>query len=451
MTVPDKVRLAGSMMLLWQLSITSEMIGLEATIVMEVILMIANLQTLGVPVRYCSLPGTVAAIVSFFLIPCLAFVLDKWAKSKQSKAKILAFTTAIQILGSSLVLLANGLNLRMKSVLKSNDVANLTDSLLLDNMFAFNETSLADRKNLLGDVFGSITPYTVNTLQSDSVDGALPFYTYIAMIGYTLIDCGYDSSNCFLKTFVLHCAPVEYHRSLIIKLTMVSSIGGGLISILGSLDLGQIFTAGAGLDSSSAMTCLMAALTTALLLSGTLSTFACGFWWKPPLHRNESEYGTKCDEQAALVPVRDIKLKSRGNGLVKSPDRAMEPKQQSYSHSGTRISSPRDTKRDQSVDIRLDEPNHSGIQGYMQRQQKQLLINASAFFLFSSNYAFDMYLTNFSGTRVFGGDPKAPSDSQSYQRYMDGLAAGSRGVVIQYIVFAVTNCLHEQSLAAFGE
>ena len=278
-------------MLLWQLTITSEMIGLEANIAMEVILMIANLQTLGVPIRYSSLPGTVAAATGVFLIPCLGFVLDRWAKSKQSKANILAFTTTIQLLGSLLVLLANGIKLGMSSIADSHGPngtsgGNLTNLFLLQNKnrVDFNSSSpmkIFDWENTLGPVSHSITPrvkglnYSNNihsqqeqqnqsflahsettfplttpynlSVQDRSMKVTLPFlenpqnfsgfhesdgggevippYAYIAMVGYTLLDCGYDCSNCFLKTFVLHCTPAEYHVSVIVKSIMVSSVG----------------------------------------------------------------------------------------------------------------------------------------------------------------------------------------------------------------------------------
>ena len=283
--------------MLWQFIITSEMIGLEANIAMEVIFMIANLQTLGVPIRYTSLPGTVAAAASFFLIPCLGFVLDRWAKSKQSKAKILAFTTMLQLLGSLLVLLANGLKvwmspgadyfglnrpngenftllLRLESAIKagynstssreiSHYITSHPEELLNQSHSIISPQKLQHQSFLLHTsiTFPFDSPFNssiqhplllLNTsmempympveasssvpiaLQQDSAEDTLPFYTYIAMIGYTLVDCGYDSSNCFLKTFVLHCTPKEYHRSALIKCIMVASMGKYPVSVRAS-------------------------------------------------------------------------------------------------------------------------------------------------------------------------------------------------------------------------
>ena len=271
--------------MLWQLAITSEMVGLEANIALEVILMIANIQTLGVPIRYASVPGTIAAATGVFLIPCLGYVLDKWAKSKTSKARILTFTTMIQFAGSLLVLLANALKLTLdyaetSDILNVTSTGNLTDNLFIPgvdfaghndtiqrNLFAGLDAMVPDFEGLnqsgkialwpnhlnqsiathVSDIFSRDSlsnpltqsptgsphvpkaatnlPLTKNSESHSGGDEAIPFYAYIAMVGYTMLDCGYDSSNCFLKTFVLHCTPAEYHVSVIVKAVMVSSVG----------------------------------------------------------------------------------------------------------------------------------------------------------------------------------------------------------------------------------
>ncbi|RUS82432.1 hypothetical protein EGW08_009820 [Elysia chlorotica] len=511
----------GLMMLLWQLTITSEMIGLEANIAMEVILMIANIQTLGVPVRYSSIPGTVAAAAGVFLIPCLGFVLDRWAKSKQSKAKILAFTTTIHLVGSLLVLLANGIKLGMSLGSDSSggngtSGDNLTNFLLLQikTQTGFNSTSLKippDWNNTVSVIPDSIitregeynysdyfqsqqkllnqsslthsetafpfnNPYnisvhvpfaTLNTSMekartfykeeiprnfsvAQASEETIPFYAYIGMVGYTLLDCGYDSSNCFLKTFVLHCTPVEYHVSVIVKSIMVSSVGGVLVSILGSLDLGQILTAGTGLDSSSALACLVSALSNLLLVSGALATFICGFCWRPPFYKSDDAY-SKYDEKSQLVISRSEGQGRRQNSHAHSSRVSKKATNQSFSESKFLASTSMTLERDQEVDAaRLDEASLPGIRSFIQRQKKQILVNMSAFFLLSSLYSFEVFVVNFLGTRVFRGDPAAPSDSDDYHRYLDGVATGSQGTMIYYITFAVTSLLHEKSLALFG-
>lgn len=466
------------MILLWQLVITSEMVGLEANIAVEIILMIANIQTLGVPIRYSSVPGLVAAAAGVFLIPFLGFVLDRWAKSKQSKAKILAFTTMIELTGSLLVLLANGLKLALTSV--DSDITNISKSINFNDLnldqfvpTAANtslksiETSGNELVNQLEEFnlefynqpipirFKEVIPnYSPNdsTTQMSStflrpskaehhgVHEVIPFYAYIGMVGYTLLDCGYDSSACFLKTFVLHCTPVEHHVSVIVKSIMISSVGGVLVSILGSINLGQQLTAGTALDSSSALACLLTALSNLLLVCGTVATFTCGFCWKPPSSRND-------DERRLLVSSTSHNLSFKKNDQVSSQSTPKKRTNQSYILASTSNT----IDRDQVVDaVKLDGPYQSGVQGFLRRQKKQILVNVSAFFMCSSLYSFEVFAVNFAGTSVFHGDPAANVDSDEYNRYLRGVAVGSQGTVIYYITFAVSSLFHERSLAFFG-
>ncbi|GFS13617.1 transporter [Elysia marginata] len=488
------MQLGGVMMLLWQLLITSEMVGLEANIAAEVILMIANIQTLGVPIRYSSVPGTVAAAIGIILIPFLGYVLDRWAKSKRSKAIILAFTTTIQLLGSLLVLLANGLKLALTSV-ESDDRngssgGNLTDFHLFQSVSydSYNDMSATRMSGWINTVNAVIPPFSpsIRDLNNSNVsqsqfqnqsfsssiqfrfsvpnksmemthtssfttpkyldyqelssdgEGSIPFYAFIGMVGYTLLDCGYDSSNCFLKTFVLHCTPVEYHVSVIVKSIMVSSVGGVLVSILGSIDLGQTITAGTNYDSSSALACLVTALANILLVTGVLTTFTC--------HSNDGD-----DERTQLVTSTSQSLSFNQNGRVATSRASKHNSNQSYSHSKYLASTSMTIERDEIVDaLRLNEQDQPGVRGFVRRQKKQILVNTSAFFLCSSLYSFEVFVVNFLGTRVFRGDPSASVDSDNYHNYLDGVAAGSQGTMIYYITFAISSLLHEKSLAFFG-
>ncbi|GFO21130.1 sucrose transport protein [Plakobranchus ocellatus] len=499
------------MLTLWQLVITGEMIGLEANITLEVILMIANIQTLGVPIRYASIPGTVAAAFGLFLIPVLGLVLDRWAKSKRSKAKILGFTTLIQLVGSLCVLLANGIKLAVdhtntSSASNGSTSGNITDLFLLDNLIGieltnstsdlYSESSLRSTETfsdyfwpgLLSDnqssILTTLSPFTNQTFAPARDDSRLsypqttpgpsateerwtttaqqfqedlrdqgkggykeegiPFYAYIAMVGYCMLDCGYDSSNCFLKTFVLHCTPPEHHVSIIVKSIMVSSVGGVLVSILGSVDLGETLTAGTGYDSNSALVCLIAAISSLLLFLGTLATFITGFYWKYP----DNRVGT-AEEKARLIASTTHELDtSQRQERMSTSQRSKGRLEHSYSRLVASTSLVLD--KNQIVDaIRLEEPRPPGILGFIHRQKRMILVNFSAFFMLSSLYSFEVFVVNFLGMAVFEGDPSARTGSEKYESYLDGVSLGSQGTLIYYILFAITSFLHEKSLAYF--
>lgn len=214
-------------------------VGLETSVTLEVIFMIANIQTLGVPIRYSSLPGTVSACMGIVLIPSMGFIMDRWAKSKSSKALILIGTTSLEILGSVFIFTANAIKLLYYDE-SSKDIGSTTfhPPNVTDQWSGVNSTTILPPKNYsteqnLSLNFMNTTDRSLGITIFPSVtseEESIRYFAILAMIGYCLLDCGYDSSNCFVKTFALASTEPRYHSSIIVKSVFVSSFGKLIVS-----------------------------------------------------------------------------------------------------------------------------------------------------------------------------------------------------------------------------
>ncbi|GFO21141.1 hypothetical protein PoB_004764600 [Plakobranchus ocellatus] len=360
-------------MLVWQFVLTLEAMGLDAVIALELLLMVTNPQSLGVPIRYAPLSGTLGACISFLVLPIVGFCNDRWAKSKASKARILVITAFIQFSGACFVLAANALklcehldgeedrqgniysqswNLTKLSGLESphrdksfiglspnfsenvdsghvatNESSNITSAWMTNfpQPHLYQTKPIQSSTDLRQSVIPapSISPTVPDTEEEEPVR----VYAYLAMIGFCLVDTGYDFAGCFLKTFLFHCTPPEYHQSVIVKLIMISSLGklsslllvlyislalagGVLICLLGSFDVGRALAGGTNDEFARAV--LLSAVSATLLLLGTTVTLITGLCWQPPL--TSVVTGGKLSEDS-----EDMRLVDKSSMLVKCP------------------------------------------------------------------------------------------------------------------------------------
>ena len=250
-------------MLSWQLTLTAEALGLDSNIALELILMITNIQTLGVPIRYAPIPASISAFFGLLFIPILGIVTDRWAKSKTSKANILIMTACVLLTGSLSVLTANALKLfycntntqgdydhrNHTAELHSSTINFTRSSPRAAHLIAFSNGSVGASLDYLvqkhvnssvlfnyseQNIYQHISAVDLGITQpsrmtvsnsSGNKIKSTPFYAYIAMVGYGLMDAGHDLGGCFLKTFVLHCTPPAYQTGVLVKLIFISSVG----------------------------------------------------------------------------------------------------------------------------------------------------------------------------------------------------------------------------------
>ena len=204
--------------LIHQLALVLEMVGVEASLQLNCLMMIGNLQTLGVPIHLTSIPGTVAASFGVFFLPALGVLVKRCASSKSGKAKILLATSSLSMIGLVLIMLGN--TLVILEPLNDKDVLLFTNETLMD----LNSTSSTTHNSLTTTLNGS----GLTELHQDPqlYSGGISVAAAITMIGYICVDSGYDSTNCFLKTFSMACVLPKDQPGIIIKQVLLSTFGG---------------------------------------------------------------------------------------------------------------------------------------------------------------------------------------------------------------------------------
>ncbi|XP_059151795.1 uncharacterized protein LOC131938013 [Physella acuta] len=366
--------------------LVAAMIGIEACETLEVIFMIANVQTLGVAVKYSSIPGIVGACCSLMLIPVLGYVSDKWAGTRLAKAKILISTVSLQIIGTVLVFTANSIKLLFYDRgghLNSTNISTINGVFRQDSLYTTANGTHVEHQSLT----------TITSTPAPVEDDGIFFYAVLAMLGYSLTDCGYDASICFLKTFSLSSAPPEEHSSIIVRSIFISSIGGCVIAVLGSVGLGEMLTAGTSHDVNAAQSALLAALCFLLLSAGLTTTLTTGLCCPP------TRALADCD-------TADPSSETETSRIVVSPDHRKFSSSCRYTQNShvVHITSGRKfSKADgyQCAPHKTFCPSDYSpwvrFQQFLHRQKKQIVLNIAAFFLFGSLYSYEVYSVNFVG------------------------------------------------------
>ncbi|KAK3793131.1 hypothetical protein RRG08_024964 [Elysia crispata] len=477
-------------MLSWQLTLTAEALGLDSNIALELILMITNIQTLGVPIRYAPIPASISAFFGLLFIPILGIVTDRWAKSKTSKANILIMTACVLLTGSLSVLTANALKLfycntntqgdydhrNHTAELHSSTINFTRSSPRAAHLIAFSNGSVGASLDYLvqkhvnssvlfnyseQNIYQHISAVDLGITQpsrmtvsnsSGNKIKSTPFYAYIAMVGYGLMDAGHDLGGCFLKTFVLHCTPPAYQTGVLVKLIFISSVGlsyccyfkaicaGAVItSALASIDVGATLTANTDYDSNAALALVTSAVSSTLLLLGTITTLITGFCWKPPSNSLMDEIKYEDLEKSVLIRNSNTKVTCTDYGTT--PDGVTEPviptdKEENPVHWVSTIDkSPRD--QTQLMDV-------------LKQHKEQIQVNIMTFGTMSAVACYGIFGANFVGSGIYKGDPAAPSGSKEYQKFLDGVTVGSQGTLMYFVVFAIASLFHQKSLDLFG-
>ncbi|RUS82434.1 hypothetical protein EGW08_009822, partial [Elysia chlorotica] len=308
------------------------------------------------------------------------------AKSKTSKAKILLATASLQLTGSICVLTANAVKLfwsdnddkAVKLILANNDSNGEIGHWNITGMTF--HISLNDTQS-----FANTINLTESTNSSRREVQPIPFYAFLAMLGYCFVDAGYDFGGCFLKTFVLHCTPNENQEGALVNLNMISSVGAVIISVLASVDVGAALTAGTNYDSNAALALVTSGVSSTLLLAGTIVSVATGFCWKPPVSICRTKAKIEDWEGSVLITkAKDIVTSECHNPSFKS----MEDTEQSI---------PKDKEKspihsESVIEKRLE---HKTALDILKRYRKQIQLNIMTFGIMSAVTCFGVFCTNF--------------------------------------------------------
>lgn len=82
---------------------------------------------------------------------------------------------------------------------------------------------------------------------------------------------------------------------------------------------------------------------------------------------------------------------------------------------------------------------------------KLALICTSMFFMAGAWQSFNICTTDYLGKVIYGGDPEADPNSQSYAAYQQGMRTGSFGVLLLNVSYVIVNLLQRKLLAVAGK
>lgn len=203
------------------------MLGIEGCVAFEMILMLANVQTLGVPVSYSALPSTIGASFGMLLTPVLGVLTDKRATSKLSKAKILAGSVSLQMAGTLLVFTANCLKIFAHGVGEMGNVSTVHQHVNMTPHGWEPISALSDNPQCteIPDLVGKRNVSVYSRLGYDASSAVKYPYKPLVLVGFGLIDFGNSISFCFFKTFILACVRTEERSSTLVKSSFAASLG----------------------------------------------------------------------------------------------------------------------------------------------------------------------------------------------------------------------------------
>ncbi|XP_076468109.1 uncharacterized protein LOC143298948 [Babylonia areolata] len=234
-----------------KLALNASLWGNEASTDFEQLYTVPILQTLGLPMRLASVTGAVAGPTAFLLLPLLGWLTDRGSNPVRRKTMAAMFACGVTLLGMLCVIMANILHF----------------SYLLENSVNINSTAHASHPAESGAWNGEVTTSGQGTDASDTAHGPdygatdstndnlatfgitqahtenfeVPFKAGLGLLGFILLDIGFDASNACIKSFVLTCGPRSEHSSLLLIGLVIASAGGVSTASLALVDFGPMF------------------------------------------------------------------------------------------------------------------------------------------------------------------------------------------------------------------
>ncbi|XP_076468259.1 uncharacterized protein LOC143299052 [Babylonia areolata] len=234
-----------------KLVLNASLWGNEASIDFEHLYQVPILQTLGLPMRLATLTGAVAGPTACLFLPLLGWLTDRGSNPHRCKTMAAILTCGLTFVGLLCIIMANILH--FSYLLQTSVNINSTAHASLPSSFDWvgHMTTLGQRTGMSETANGPI-PRATGSTDSPAILGVgvtdacvdnseVPFKAGLALLGFILLDIGYDAFNACIRSFVLMCSPRSEHSSLLIIGLIISSCGGMSTASLGLVDFGSMF------------------------------------------------------------------------------------------------------------------------------------------------------------------------------------------------------------------
>lgn len=224
------------------------------------------------PLSLLSLTSLAAGPTAVVLVTLLGWFSDRGSNPTRRRAWALILSAMVLVSGLAVVTVANLLHLRY--VVPSFDSNQLLNTIRTSQTpgaeelsqtivgsaksYATGTTSPASYVNYSNVSFqpvgishsSELTSVSTNRSQpstENDVTGSVPVTAGIGMLGYVLIDVGYDCITSNVRTWMLTCSPRSQPTLTFAAGLVMTSLGGMLSSVLGTVELPSVV----GLSSRS--------------------------------------------------------------------------------------------------------------------------------------------------------------------------------------------------------
>ncbi|XP_076447135.1 uncharacterized protein LOC143284315 [Babylonia areolata] len=289
-----------------KLMLCAQFMGMEAIANFQQIYTVPVLQTLGMPLSLSFIAGLVSGPSSILILPVFGWLIDRGSNPQRRKYASLLLAAGVQTLGMLCFLVANGVHLihlmnyngTVGNETGSDDAP--TASFLSDSVGNLSASELGKEPGGSGQDWNSYGVFTESEGTSSAANGSgkvldsdgptVPAKAALGMLGFILMDLGFDFSNCFVKALLVTCSARAEHTSLMTTAVVMGAVGGVINAALGAVNLplllGLSSIHGAKLTIQSSVQGIVLVL---LVVLGFLSTLISSRKQLRQLQVNQSE------------------------------------------------------------------------------------------------------------------------------------------------------------------
>uniref|UniRef100_A0A0B7A5T5 Uncharacterized protein n=1 Tax=Arion vulgaris TaxID=1028688 RepID=A0A0B7A5T5_9EUPU len=268
-----------------QLLLVPALFGIEMVIAFEQIYQILFHQFLGVPVSLLSINGIVCGAISVTLLPLIGYFSDKGANPKKRKIFALIFGMSMFLCG--LILLAVGGFIKLEKLdslaenitsinVSSTATYTTTHSILVDELYGISSGDKVTTSRPLVTMATSLTNITHSSLPDTGGNSEVAVTAILSIIGFSLIDIGFDMSISLARAFILESAPKFQHTRLLVMSTASASIAGTTFSMIGCFDFPGALEPLFHVEGVAVTLIFFCALLICVLITGYSSTIITG-------------------------------------------------------------------------------------------------------------------------------------------------------------------------------
>lgn len=405
----------------WELVMLSGAVcGIELCYAAETAFIGPILLGLGIPISFVALTMCLSPALGFFITPLLGSMSDTCASRTGRRRPFIVLLSLGMLLG--LILLPNGQDFGIALGDSGTDEQLLgKGSVVIPEGNSANVLSLPSSNSTAG-----IDPSHAWSTHSRGIA--------FTIVGFIFLDMCCDACQSPARSYVLDVTIVSDHARALSMFTVLSGLSGAVGYIMGGIDW-ESTTVGAslgghvktvfGIVGAFFVVCIVVTLTSfrEMPLHVVRAATAAGYFdqdvSRGDYQRFANDDASGCEETESMELAR-----RKSNSPFKAGDKSAEEEE-----------SP--TMKAYLLSII-----------YMPRSMMVLCL--TNLFCWMALVSYSLFLTDFVGAVVYGGDPVAHMGTESYRLYQSGVRLGCFGLAIDSVTCALYSLFIEKLVDRFG-